>query len=190
MVEFWQEYYNTEAYIEDTTLKSSYRVELIGISFWLCTSGKKLVVITGCQFLNNIGVLQTTGGIITITFIYCHRIILGFYCDSWISAFIKNNVNRVLILNSIFLNNTGYRKPSTIINLYLMLSHYKISYITVSNCTFAMNNNFLILGINRMNIVDMSKLALQDLCHLLFCTITINNSTFIHSGSSEDVNAI
>ena len=102
MIEFWQEYYNTEAYIEDTILKSSYRVELIGISFWLCTSGKKLVVITGCQFLNNIGVPQTTGGIITITFPYCHRIIPGFYYDSWMSAFIKNNMNRVLILNSIF----------------------------------------------------------------------------------------
>ena len=101
MVEFWQEYYNTEAYIEDTTLKSSYRVELIGISFWLCTSGKKLVVITGCQFLNNTGVPQTTGEIITITFPYCHRII-GFYHDSWMNAFIKNNINRVLILNSIF----------------------------------------------------------------------------------------
>ena len=71
-----------------------------------------------------------------------------------------------------------------------MLSHYKISYVTVSNCTFAMNNNFLILGINRMNIVDMSKLALQDLRHLLFCTITINNTTLIHSESGEDVNAI
>ena len=190
MVEFWQEYYSTEVYIQDTILSFSYRVELIGIYFWLCTSGGKLVVIKGCQFLNNIGAPQNTGGIITVTFPYCHKIIPGSYHDSWMSNFIKNNMNKVLLLNSIFFNNTSYHKPSTIINLYLMLSHHKISYVTVSNCTFAMNNNFLILGIKSMNIVDRSKWALQDLRNHLFCTIAISNSSFIHSGRSEDVNAI
>ena len=40
MIEFWQEYYNTEIYIKDSIFQSLKRIELMSISFLHCSLGK------------------------------------------------------------------------------------------------------------------------------------------------------
>ena len=65
-----------------------------------------------------------------------------------------NNINKVQVLDSSFINNIA-NETGIIIRLYLLLSHYEISYFTLSNCTFVMKSNFVILN-------TLSNIALLD----------------------------
>ena len=185
MVEFLQEDYNTEVFIEDSIFQFLKRIDLITLNFWLSYYSKKLVIMKGCQFLNNSGVFQINSGMIAV---------------AYFTDFIVNNIkdrlntisiNEVQILDSSFINNAAYHEPAIIIKLYLFPSHYKISYFTLSNCTFVMNSNFVILKtLSNLVMFDIiyakyfeltyGKLMLQALYKDLLCTITINNSVYIY----------
>ena len=202
MVEFWQSYYKTEVYIEDSRFQSLKRIALISIRFLHCNSGKHLVTIERCQFLNNSGVFKNSSGMITVMYPICTDIIRN---GTWLHA---NDIKKVQIFDSNFINNTAYHKPATIIKLYLFFLHYEISYLTVSNCSFAMNSNFSVLNVN------VPYLSFANLLHklstsnnapiepalkfieiianhsFLFCTITVNNSVFIQTGSGKDKTVI
>ena len=190
MVEFWQKHHNTKVCIVDSVFQSLKRIELISISFLYCSLGEHLVTIEGCQFLNNSGVSQNNSGMITVMFPWCKDSNIH---DAWL-----NTTNKVQFFDSNFINNTAYHKPATIMKLYLFGSHYKISHFTMSNCLFAMNNNFSVLNTAQLALVDLinelstknariAKLTFQIVnVNNLFCTITLNNSVFIQTGSGED----
>ena len=50
MVEFWQECYKTEVYIQESLFQSLRRIEMISITFLDCRPGNHLVIIERCQF--------------------------------------------------------------------------------------------------------------------------------------------
>ena len=122
VMEFWQEYYNTEVYIKDSAFQFLKQSELIDINFLYSSSSKHFVTIERCQLLNNSAVSQNNRGMITVTY-------------PWYD---NSNINEEHIFDCNFLNNT----PASIINLYLFTSYYETSYFTISNCSFAMNSNF------------------------------------------------
>ena len=82
--------------------------------------------------------------------------------------------------------------------LYLFSSHYHICHFTMSNCLFAMNNNFSVLNTVQLALADLiNKLSTTNariaklIFHILntnnlFCTITLNISVFIRTGSGKD----
>ena len=201
MIEFLQSNdYNTEVHIEDSTFQFLKRIHLISIMFSFCRFGKHLVTIKRCQFLNNSGVPKNNIGMITVAYPLWADYILGKIGNLNITNL---NNYKVQIFDSNFINNTASHQPAAIIQLYLLISHYKISYFTLSNCTFAMNSNFLILKTPHLTIVEkVHRLSPhQDLATLYFksfnqrynqnfCTITITNSVFIHTGSGKDRTAI
>ena len=193
MVEFFQKPYNTEVFIEDSIFQFLKRIDLININFWYSNSNKNLVIIKGCQFLNNSGVFKINSAMIAVTY----------FSDVLNEKDGLNiiNTDEVQILDSIFINNAAYHEPAIIIKLYLLPSHYEISYFTLSNCTFVMNSNFVILKtLTNLVMYDIfyetflqqffGKLLYQSLLKDLFCTITINNSVFISAGNDKDRNAI
>ena len=81
-----------------------------------------------------------------------------------------------------------------------MDSHYKFTYFTMSGCTFAMNSNFVVLKIPHLAFLDafsndypvnlITMFAFQNIPYHLFCTIIINNSVFIQTGSGKDLTII
>ena len=199
MIEFWQEYYNTEVHIKDSIFQSLKRIELMSISFLHCSLGKHLVTIEQCQFLNNSGVSQNNNsGVITVMYPWC--------ADNRVHGKWMNAINKVQIFDSNFINNTAYHKLAIIFNLYLFASHYESSHFTISNCSFAMNSNFSVLTtpylalggvINELSGInpgilkiffenDVSALNVTD----LLCTITVHNSVFIQTGSGKDITVI
>ena len=202
MVEFWQSYYKTEVYIEDSIFQSLKRIALISIRFLQCNSGKHLVTIERCQFLNNSGVSKNSSGMITVMYPMCTDIDSN---GTWLHA---NNIKKVQIFDSNFINNTAYHKPTTIIKPYLFFMHYEISYLTVSNCSFAMNSNFSVLNVTVPYISFVNQLHKLSTCNdtriepafkvfeiiinrpILFCTITVNNSVFIQTGNGKDKTVI
>ena len=196
MVEFWQEDYNTEVLIEDSVFQFLRRIKLININFGSYKNNKNLVTIKGCQFLSNSGVFQINSAMITVTYIFYDVIFNKKYI---------NNTNKVEVLDSIFMNNTANNEPAIIIKLYLSFSHYDISDFTLSNCTFVMNGNFVILKtLTNFVMFDwitekiqpaavqaiIKRLFSESNFKNLFCTVTINNSVFIHSGNGKDRSAI
>ena len=195
MIEFFQKDYNTEVFIEDSIFQFLKRIDLININFWSSNSKKNLVIIKGCQFLNNSGVFKINSGMIAVTYFF----------DVLNEKDGLNiiNTDEVQILDSIFINNTAYHEPAIIIKLYLLSSHYEISYFTLSNCTFVMNSNFVILKtLTNLVIQDIffetflqpmlavGKLLYQTVLKDLFFTITINNSVFISAANGKERNAI
>ena len=176
VMEYWQECYNTEVYIKDSAFQFLKQSELIDINFLYSSSSKHFVTIERCQFLNNSAVSQNNRGMITVTY-------------PWYDS---SNINEVQIFDCNFLNNT----PASIINLYLFTSYYETSYFTISNCSFTMNSNFLVLNIpywvlgNLMKKIGSIKVTKAMFGYMnysfLFCTITINNSVFIQTGSGKD----
>ena len=197
MIEFWQPNFNTEVHIEDTVFQFLKQLHLISIMFSYCRFEKHLVTIKGCQFLNNSGVSKNNIGIITVAYPLCG--VDDVYDKTDGLNVINLNNYKVQIIDSNFINNTAYYRPAAIIQLYLLMSHYKISYFTLSNCTFAMNSNFLILKTPYLTIVEkihrltpykdaaklLMKTSYQRYNHK-FCTITIINSVFIQTGRGED----
>ena len=137
-IEFWQIDYNTEVLIEDSVFQFLRRIELISIYFWISNENKTLVTIKGCQFLSNSGVFQINSAMITVAYSL-------YYVTNKEYELNINNTNKVQILDSSFMNNTANNEPAIIIKLYLLLSYYKISDFTLSNCTFVMNSNFVVL---------------------------------------------
>ena len=197
MVEFWQEYYyNTEVCIKDSIFQSLRRIELMSIRFFYCSLGKHLVSINGCLFLNNSGVSQKNSGVITVMYPWCNDFDLQ---DAMLNT---NSKKKVQIFYSKFINNTAYHKPAIVIRIYYFNLHYEVSHVTVSNCLFSMNGNFSVVDTPCLTLVDLyNKLSAYN-CpgqsyvniifselgykHLLFCTITINDSVFIQTGSGKD----
>ena len=124
MIEFWQNYYQTEVYIENTVFQHLKQIELIAISFWHC--GFKLdnclITIKRCQFLNNTGVSHNSSGIITVLYPFCTNT----YEDKWLNT--DYNIKEVQILDSSFINNTAYHELGIIMKLHILAtSHYKKS---------------------------------------------------------------
>ena len=205
MVIFWEKYYKIDVCIEDSKFQSLRRIELISIAFLDCSSGNQLVTIRRCQFLNNSGVSQNNNSaVITVMYPQCDDLDLHDFHITWLKT---NKTRRVQIFDNNFINNTAYHNPAIIINLDVYIMHYEVSYLTVSNCSFAMNSNFSVLNINTPswsmvhlinkinkyeNPVDqifepyMKKL----LKNTLFCTITVNNSVFVQTGSGKDKTVI
>ena len=189
MIEFWQDYYHTEVYIENTVFQYLKQIELIGISFWHCGLDKYLVTIKRCEFLQNTGVSHNSSGIITVLYPLC----FDFLEDKWLNT--DYNIKKVQILDSNFINNTAYHELGIIMKLHIMLtSHYRMTYFTISNCTFVMNNNFVILKTPSSALLDIHplpifiRMSMQDVMHYtLFSTITVNNSVFIQTGSGHDM---
>ena len=200
MVDFWQVDYNTEVFIEDSVFQFLRRIELININFWSSNDIKNLVTIKGCQFLSNSGVSQINSAVITVAYPFYDVINIS---NKEYELNIKN-INKVQVLDSSFMNNTAKDEPASIIKLFLLLSHYEISDFTLSNCTFVMNSNFLVLkALSNIATLDMfiesllqplqpiiRKLIFESNFKDLFCTVTITNSVFIHSGNGKDRNAI
>ena len=187
MIEFWQIDYNTEVFIEDSIFQFLRRIKLININFWSSNDIKNLVTIKRCQFLSNSGVFQSNSAMITIAY--------SLY-DVTNKEYGLNisNTNKVQVLDSIFMNNTANDEPAIIIKLYSLFSYYEISDFTLSNCTFIMNGNFVVLKslTNIMQLVQpiIEKLFSESKSKDLFCTVTITNSVFIHSGNGKDRSAI
>ena len=200
MIEFWQIDYNTEVFIEDSVFQFLRRIKLININFWTSNYNKNLVTIKGCQFLNNSGVSQINSAMITVAYPFYDAINIT---NKEYELNIKN-INKVQVLDSSFMNNTAKDEPASIIKLFLLLSHYKISDFTLSNCTFVMNSNLLVLkALSNIATLDMlienilqpvepifGKSFRESRFKDLFCTVTINNSVFIQSGNGKDRNAI
>ena len=193
IVQHLQQFYNTEVFIEESTFKFLKQIELISVVFLKCGSDKHLVAIKKCQFLNNRGVPQNTSGMITVVYQLCDN-------QEWWNI---TNINEVQIIDCDFIGNTAYHKPSIIIRLYLLFSTYYNAHFTLSNCSFAMNNNFSILKtsetffdaiIKFLSLSDLKiimKYTIQKLYQShLFCTITISNSVFMQPGIGNDTNAI
>ena len=192
MIEFWQEDYSTEVFIKDSIFQFLKRIELITINFgrWPTGSFKNLATIKGCQFLSNSGEFQINSAMITVAY----------------SAYINEedqlnitNINEVQILDCNFTNNAAYHETAIIIKLYLLPSHYEMSYFTISNCAFIMNSNFVILNTTTNLLLDytlidnlpiIAKFMYQAIIKDLFCTVTITNSVFIQTGNGKDRNAI
>ena len=196
MIEFWQEYYNTEVYIKDSIFQSLKRIELMSISFLHSSLGKHLVTIEQCQFLNNSGVSQNNNsGVITVMYPWCP--------DASIDGKWMNAMNKIQVFDSNFIKNTAYHKSAIIFNLYLFGSHYEISHFTISNCSFAMNSNFsvlttasLVLGavINELSGINPGFVKMVFEYNIvalnvtdLLCTIRVHNSVFIQTGSGKDI---
>ena len=202
MVELWLEYYKIEVYIEDSIFQSLRRIEMIGITFFDCSSGNHLVTMKRCQFFNNSGVSQKSRGVITVTYPFCISIDVH---GTWVHT---DNIKTVQIFDSSFINNTAYSEPAIIIKLHLFTLHYKISYLTVSNCSFVMNSNFSVLNVSSQFLVyiDMIRKYLDDdsvaiepflkmsleykLNNSYFCTVVVNNSVFIQTESGNDKTVI
>ena len=121
--------------------------------------------------------------------------------EKWLNT---HNINQVKILDSNFINNTAYH-PAIIIKLYLLFPKHNISYFTISNCTFTMNSNLLVLA--AFSYVDMffkhhnqntplyilrrSKIKEYfDGYYMHMITINLNNSVFIQTGIGKDMTAI
>ena len=201
MIEFWQIDYNTEVFIEDSVFQFLRRIELISIYFWSSNDIKNLVTIKGCQFLSNSGVSHINSAMITVAYPFYDAInIMNKKYEVKINI---NNINKVQILDSSFMNNTANDEPAIIIKLYFLFSHYEISDFTLSNCTFIMNSNFVVLKtLTNIAMYDLfleimqpvqplvAKFLSESIFKDLFCTITITNSVFIHSGNGKDRNAI
>ena len=100
-IEHWQQYYNTEVFIEESTLKFLKQIELISVVFLKCGSDKHLVAI---KRLNNSGVSQNTGtsGMITVVYPLCDN-------QEWWNI---TNINEAKIFDCDFIGNTAYHKPS------------------------------------------------------------------------------
>ena len=182
VVEFWQEYNNAKVYIKDSIFQFLKRIELIAITFICYSSGKQLVTVERCQFLNNSGISQGSSGVITVNYPLYNN---------------NSNINSILIKDCNFVNNTAYHTPAVIINLYLFTSQHESTYFTISNCLFAMNSNLSVLKTSQHLV--LAKLLNDHFMHLevknvfgyfnasvLFCTITVNNSVFIQTGSGKD----
>ena len=186
-VEFWQDYYSTEVYIKDTIFQFLKRIELISVTLMHCNLDIYLFTIKECQFFNNNG-SQDSSGMITVFYPFCN----GVYDDKDCTT----DAKRVEILNSNFINNTAYQGSAIILKLYLFDSLYKISHFTLSNCTFAMNKNFLVLATPKLgisNVIFGPSLSIhgnwwfRDAFSTLYtCTITVNKSVFIQTGSGHD----
>ena len=155
-----------------------------------CSLGKHLVTIEGCQFLNNSGVSQNNSEMIAVMYPWCANSDIH---DAWL-----NTMDKIQVFDSNFINNTAYHKPATIMKLYLFSSHYHICHFTMSNCLFTMNNNFSVLNTVQLALADLinklsttnariAKLIFQIVnTNNLFCTITLNISVFIQTGSGKD----
>ena len=188
--------YNTEVFIKDSTFQFLRRIQLISIVFWTFND-KNLVTIKGCQFLSNRGVFQINRAMITVAYGYGTITITNKEYGLNI-----NNINKVQVLDSSFINNIA-NETGIIIRLYLPLSRYEISYFTLSNCTFVMNGNFVILKtLSNFAMLDVliesnlppigtaARLMYESSFKDLYCTVTINNSVFIQSGNGKDKSAI
>ena len=192
MIEFWQDYYHTEVYIENSVFQHLKQIELIGISFWHCGLDKHLVTIKRCEFLQNTGVSHNSSGIITVLYPLC----IDFFEDIWLNA--DYNIKKVQILESNFINNTAYHELGIIMKLHIILtSSYRTTYFTISNCTFVVNNNFVVLKTPTLALLDTHplpifiRMSLQDIMrYTLFSTITVNNSVFIQTGSGHDMTVL
>ena len=68
--------------------------------------------------------------------------------------------------------------------------YFRMTYFTISNCTFVMNNNFAVIKTTSLGLLDLHPLpinTMQNIIHFrLFYTITVNNSVFIQTGSGHD----
>ena len=188
MIEFLQDYYYTEVYIENTVFQHLKQIELIGIRLWDCCLDKYLITIKGCQFLNNSGVSHGNNGMITVLYPLC---------SSFLELNTGYNMKKVQIFDSNFINNTAYHELGIIMKLRIMLVsyYYKMTYFTISNCTFVINNNFVVLKTTSLALLDLQPLPIviritrKNIMHLhytLFSTITLNNSVFIQTGNGHD----
>ena len=194
MIEFWQEYHNTGIIIENTTFQFLNRIQLIVVRFIYCNRMnhivKKFVTIKSCQFLNNSGVPQIDGGMISVTFPICHMALDdAVFNRSLFNTVIVTNMNTVQIVNSSFINNTAFDASSIIIELDLMLSYPNISRFVILHGIFANNYNFSLLKVDKSIMANLQQLIL-DHRKYFFCNITIEDTQFILPGSGEDVTPI
>ena len=199
MIEFWQEYHNTAVTIENTTFQSLNRIQFIVVRFMYCNrmnhTVKKFVTIKNCQFLNNSGTPRLDGGMISVTFPLCQKVVedIVFNIPLFYTV-IASNMNNVQIVNSSFVNNTVYRATSIIVEIDLMLSYPNVSHFILSDCTFAGNYNFALLkiGSSSLSFINLLHTILGNhLIHIyLFCNVTITNTEFILPGSGKDLTVI